>query len=233
MQSFAPDHRFAPAGFFVAFEGGDGAGKTTQRDLLAAHLECGGWQVTLAREPGGTPLGAEIRRLLLHGEHVAARAEALLYAADRAHHVAEVVLPALVAGGAVITDRYLDSSVAYQGGARELGRHEVRDLSLWATNGLVPHLTFLLDVPASVGAQRRQNADRAAEDRLEREELAFHERVRAVYLDLAGDAGERYVVLDGTASVEELATQVAAAADAFLAAHAITPGRAEGREARA
>ncbi|RRD53541.1 dTMP kinase [Buchananella hordeovulneris] len=225
MQSFAPDHRFAPAGFFVAFEGGDGAGKTTQRDLLAAHLERVGWQVTLAREPGGTPLGREIRQLLLHGEHVSARAEALLYAADRAHHVAEVVLPALAAGGAVITDRFLDSSVAYQGGARKLGRHEVRDLSLWATEGLVPHLTFLLDVPASVGAKRRQNADRAGEDRLEREALDFHERVRAVYLDLAGDAGERYVVLDGTVSVEELGAQVAAAADAFLAAHGIVPGK--------
>ncbi len=180
------------AGLFVAFEGGDGAGKSTQAGLLRSALEAIGREVVLTREPGGTELGAAIRQVLLHGDHVAPRAEALLFAADRAHHVATVVRPALDRGAVVLTDRYLDSSIAYQGQARALSQDDIRDISLWATEGLLPDLTVLLDVSAGEGRSRRAGVH----DRLEREADAFHEAVREGFLLLAEREPGRYLVLD-------------------------------------
>ncbi|WP_122261170.1 dTMP kinase [Ornithinimicrobium cerasi] len=193
-------------GLFVAFEGGDGAGKSTQSGLLGAWLEARGYAVRRTREPGGTGLGRQIRDLLLHGEDgsVSPRAEALLFAADRAHHVASLVRPALERGEVVLTDRYLDSSVAYQGAARQLGHDEVRQLSLWAVEALVPDLTVLLDVPAGVGRERRGDVH----DRLEREADAFHDRVRAGFLHLADRDPGRYLVLDATLPADQLAGAV-------------------------
>lgn len=181
-----------PSGLFVAFEGGDGAGKSTQSRLLGAALEVIGREVVLTREPGGTELGAQIRQVLLHGDHVAPRAEALLFAADRAHHVATVVRPALQRGAVVLTDRYMDSSIAYQGVARALSHDDVRDISRWAVEDLLPELTVLLDVTAAEGRARRGGVH----DRLEREDDAFHEAVRQGYRQLAERDPARYLVLD-------------------------------------
>ncbi|GAA1174426.1 dTMP kinase [Ornithinimicrobium humiphilum] len=194
------------SGLFVAFEGGDGAGKSTQSGLLAAWLREQGVEVVQTREPGGTELGRALRELVLHGPDgsVSPRAEALIFAADRAHHVATVVRPALERGAVVLSDRYLDSSVAYQGAARQLGHDEVRALSLWAVMGLLPDLTVLLDVPAAEGRVRRGDVH----DRLEREADTFHDRVRQGFLDLAQAEPDRYLVLDGTLPPAELATAV-------------------------
>jgi dTMP kinase len=217
-------------GLFVAFEGGDGAGKSTQAGLLGAWLEDQGYAVVRTREPGGTVLGRQVRELLLHGEDgsVSARAEALLFAADRAHHVASVVRPALERGDVVLTDRYLDSSVAYQGAARELGHDEVRELSTWAVEGLVPELTVLLDVPAGVGRSRRGDVH----DRLEREADDFHDRVRQGFLDLAAREPARYLVLDATLPADRLAELVRARVLPLLdrghAVHAPDPHRDHG-----
>lgn len=190
----------APAGFFLALEGGDGSGKSTQARLLGDWLRGQGREVVLTREPGGTALGQTLRREVLHGEDLDPRTEALLYAADRAHHVHTLVRPALARGAVVITDRYLDSSVAYQGAARELGRDEIRDLSVWATGGLLPDLTVVLDLDAATAAARRSGTA----DRLEREPAAFHERVRATFLTLAAAAPERYAVIDSTPPPEDI-----------------------------
>lgn len=197
-----------PRGLFITFEGGDGAGKTTQARLLEEWLTAAGRAVVRTREPGGTEVGALIRDIVLHhrGE-VAARAEALLYAADRAHHVETVVRPALDRGDVVIQDRYLDSSVAYQGAGRVLGRTEVRDLSLWATGGLLPDLTVLLDLDPAV-ARARLDADDKPFDRLEAERETFHARVREEFLALADAEPERFLVLDATLPAEDLAASV-------------------------
>lgn len=136
----------APTGLFVSFEGVDGAGKTTQVERLRTYLTERGRTVVVTREPGGTELGVQLRQILLHGGDIAPRAEALLFAADRAQHVAQVITPALERGAVVITDRYLDSSLAYQAGGRELTAGDVRDLSMWATGGLLPRRTYLLDI---------------------------------------------------------------------------------------
>ena len=190
-------------GIFITFEGGDGAGKTTQSELLAAWFEARGFEAVRTRDPGGTPLGRAVRELLLHGEHVDQRAEALLYAADRAQNISEVVRPALARGAAVIQDRYIDSSLAYQGAGRELPATEIRGLSEWATAGLWPRLTVLLDVSPELAASRREAAGQAA-DRLEREADEFHARVREAFLALAAAEPERFLVLDAALSVEEL-----------------------------
>lgn len=182
------DHR----GVFVSFEGGDGVGKSTQLDLLAAWLAERGVEVVRTREPGGTTLGQALRDAVLHGEDVSPRTEALLYATDRAHHVASVVRPALERGAVVLTDRYLDSSVAYQGNGRDLGTEEVERLSLWATEGLLPDLTVLLDLDPDVGLTRLSGAP----DRLERAGAEFHRRTRRAFLDRAAAGGERWLVLD-------------------------------------
>ena len=197
------------------FEGGDGVGKTTQVDLLESWLRDRGETVVRTREPGGTPLGTQLRELLLHGEHVDPRAEALLYAADRAQHVADVVKPALVAGKVVLQDRYIDSSVAYQGAGRVLGAAEIAQLSEWATGSLEPDLTVLLDLDPGVAAARRHRG-RDSEDRLEREARAFHEAVRDGFLARAERAPERYLVLDASADPQTLHQDIAKRAAALL-----------------
>ena len=192
------------AGLFITFEGGDGSGKTTQINLLATWLESEGHTVVITREPGGTDLGTELRNIILHREgFIAPRAEALLYAADRSHHIHTLVRPALKRGEIVVQDRYLDSSVAYQGAGRVLDPTEVRDISLWATENLMPDLTVVLDVPASV-AKERQAAGERQYDRLEAEAEDFHTRVRESYLALAAEEPERFLVIDGESSIEEI-----------------------------
>ncbi|KAA9107566.1 dTMP kinase [Microbacterium rhizomatis] len=203
-------------GLFVTFEGGDGAGKTTQAMLLQDWAVAQGRTVVRTREPGGSEVGELIRDIVLHhrGE-VAPRAEALLYAADRAHHIATVVRPALQRGEIVIQDRYLDSSVAYQGAGRVLDSGEVRELSLWAAEGLLPDITVLLDVDPAT-ARGRIDADDKPFDRLEAEHGSFHERVREAFLTLAGNEPERFLVLDASRPVDELAAAVRAKVDEVL-----------------
>jgi len=203
-------------GLFLTFEGGDGSGKSTQSALLTEWLTSRGETVVHAREPGGTELGLELREIILHRRgYMAPRAEALLYAADRAHNIATVVRPALERGDVVIQDRYLDSSVAYQGAGRILSTTEVRDLSLWATEGLLPHLTVLLDLDPALGRERL-DASRTRYDRLESEEAAFHERVRDAYLGLARAEPDRFLVLDATEPVESLQERIRARVSALL-----------------
>ncbi len=197
-------------GLFITLEGGDGSGKSTQAELLTHWLEREGKTVLRSREPGGTDVGTEIREIVLHhrGE-IAPRAEALLYAADRAQHIATKVRPALARGEIVIQDRYLDSSVAYQGAGRVLGAGEVRDLSLWAAEGLLPDLTILLDLDETV-ARRRLDADNKRFDRLEAEKNEFHSRVREAFLELALAEPDRFLVLDASFPVETLAESIRA-----------------------
>ena len=200
---------------FISFEGIDGVGKSTQADLLEAHLVGLSREVVPTLEPGGSELGRDIRKLLLHSGHVDARAEALLYAADRAHHVATVIRPALAEGKVVITDRYLDSSVAYQGAGRILGATEVRDLSMWAIQGLLPALTVLLDLDAASAVARRAKTGDAP-DRLEREKVEFFEAVRACYLELAAAEPERFLVVDARLTVDEIQSKIRARVDELL-----------------
>ena len=204
-------------GLFITLEGGDGSGKTTQASLLRDWLESEGRIVVRTREPGGTEVGVLIRDIVLHhrGE-VSPRAEALLYASDRAHHIATVVRPALARGEVVIQDRYLDSSVAYQGAGRVLGRDEIRDLSLWATGGLLPDLTVLLDLDPEAARARLDAADKPF-DRLEAERDEFHARVRAESLALAAAEPERFLVLDASLPAGEIAEAVRARVTALLA----------------
>ena len=195
----------AARGMFITFEGGDGSGKSTQIQSVRGWFESRGREVIVTREPGGTELGTEIRRLVQNGpEDVDARTEALLYAADRAYHVATVIAPALERGAVVLGDRYIDSSLAYQGAARSLGVDEIASLSAWATRGLYPSLTFLLDLPPEVGARRRTDAP----DRMERESMDFHERVRHEYLRLADAEPDRIVVIDAVGTVDEVFSEI-------------------------
>ena len=195
----------AARGVFITFEGGDGSGKSTQIQSVRDWFESRGREVIVTREPGGTELGTEIRRLVQNGpEDVDARTEALLYAADRAYHVATVIAPALERGAVVLGDRYIDSSLAYQGAARSLGVDEIASLSAWATRGLYPSLTFLLDLPPEVGARRRTDAP----DRMERESMDFHERVRHEYLRLADAEPDRIVVIDAVGTVDEVFSEI-------------------------
>ena len=191
---------------FIVFEGGEGAGKSTQSRALADYLEARGHRVRRTREPGGTPAAEAIRAVLLDRANTGLddRAEALLFAAARGDHAARVIRPALAAGDIVISDRYLDSSVAYQGVARDLGAERVADLSLWATGGLVPDLTIVLDVDPAVGLARV-----VGPDRLESEPVEWHRRVRQAFLEIAAAAPDRYLVLDGTRPVEDLAVEIA------------------------
>ena len=191
-------------GLFIAFEGGDGAGKSTQVALLRDALGAVGRTVTVTRQPGGTDLGRQIRDLVLHGDHVAPRAEALLFAADKAHHVDQLIKPALAAGDVVLTDRYTDSAVAYQGAGRELGAQEIHDLNMWAVDGVVPDLTVVVDVSAQEGRRRRGEVH----DRLESEQDDFHESIRAHFLAMAQDNPQRYLVVDGTLPPAEIHAQV-------------------------
>jgi dTMP kinase len=181
-------------GLFIALEGGEGAGKSSQAALLEEWIEQRGLTAVLTREPGGTSIGAELRRLLLDrgNVHLSPRAEALLYAADRAQHAAEIMSPSLSRGAVVITDRYIDSTLAYQGGGRSLSTAELSRLSRWATGNLVPDLTVLLDVDPRIGLARTTGGG----DRMEQETLEFHQRVRESFLELAARAPSRYLVVD-------------------------------------
>jgi dTMP kinase len=206
--TLAPVTTPPPTGFFVSFEGGDGAGKTTQLRLLGTWLrEVLGREVVLTREPGGTDLGRTLRSLVLHGDHVDPRTEALLYATDRAHHVHALVRPALERGAVVLTDRYLDSSVAYQGNGRDLGEDEVERLSLWAVGGLLPDVTVLLDLDPADGLARLTGAP----DRLERAGDEFHRRTREAFLRRAAtDRTGRWLVLDAARPVADVQRDIRA-----------------------
>lgn len=192
-------------GIFISFEGIDGVGKTTQVERLRAYAASLGREVVVTREPGGTALGAAIRRMLLHGVEDAAadispRAEALLFAADRAQHVAEVIRPALERGAVVITDRYLDSSLAYQAGGRELTADDVRSLSMWATAGLLPERTYLLDMDPAASHGRLTHD----EDRMESAGDGFQQRTRQAFLDLAAAESARFRVVDAARPIDEV-----------------------------
>lgn len=204
-------------GLFITLEGGDGAGKSTHAAKLAEFLTEQGREVVRTREPGGTELGRELREILLHHpRELHPRAEALIFAADRAHHIATLVRPALTAGKVVLQDRYIDSSVAYQGSGRELGADEVRRLSEWATEGLTPDLTILLDIDPRV-ARARMEGERAGLDRLESLDLAFHELVRQQFLAQAAAAPERYLVVDVAQPLETVAERIRTRAAELLA----------------
>jgi len=189
---------------FVSFEGIDGCGKTTQAQLLAESLRGEGRDVVLTREPGGTPLGEQVRRLVLHGDHVAPWAEAALYAAARAQHVDEVIRPALARGATVVCDRYLDSSVAYQGGGRGLGVDTVLELNLSVVGGLLPDRTVLVELDPETAAARVGSSG----DRIERDGIALWARVVDAYRALAAQFPERYVVVDGRRPIPELAGEI-------------------------
>ncbi|HMO10591.1 MAG TPA: dTMP kinase [Actinotalea sp.] len=205
----------SPSGVFVSFEGGDGVGKTSQIRLLGEWLARRGVEVVTTREPGGTELGLELRAAVMHGGHVSARTEAMLYATDRAHHVDTVVRPALARGAVVLSDRYLDSSVAYQGAGRELGAEQVEALSLWATEGLLPHLTVLLDLDHEVGLARLSDRSEAP-DRLESAGAELHARARAEFLRRAEDQPDRWLVVDASAPVDAIAAHVRSRVAALL-----------------
>jgi len=192
------------SGLFVTFEGVEGAGKTTQIALLKNALESEGRTVCVTREPGGDALAEAVRRLVLH-EEMTARAELLLFLASRAQNVERVIRPRLEAGDVVLCDRFTDSSLAYQGYGRELGREAVHMLNTFATGGLFPDLTFLLDLEPTVGLERQSDRNR-----MESETLAFHERVRKGFLTEAANDTQRFCVLDATQPVESLHQQIRA-----------------------
>jgi dTMP kinase len=189
---------------FVTFEGVDGSGKSTQAKLLVEWLEAAGYSVLLTREPGGTPVGEAVRKLVLDGDEMTAWTEATLFASARAEHVARAIRPALEAGRHVVCDRYLDSSVAYQGIARGLGEEKVRDLSLTVTGGLLPERTFLLLVDAADALARSPGV----RDRIEREDVGFMARVDAAYRSLAEAEPERIVALDGQRTPDDLQEEI-------------------------
>lgn len=199
-------------GLFITFEGVDGVGKSTQVERLRAHLENLGRRVVVTREPGGTALGSQIRELLLHGGEVAPRAEALLYAADRAHHVATKIRPALEAGDVVISDRYIDSSLAYQAAGRELTESDIRELSQFATANLWPQRTYLLDMSFEQSRARLSGEP----DRLESAGAEFFERTRAKFLDLAKNAPQRFCVIDAAQSIDEVWAAIRADVEVLL-----------------
>jgi dTMP kinase len=201
-ERFAPEETEQARGMFIAFEGGEGSGKTTQSRLLAIWLRDQGFDVVQTREPGSTKVGMRLRAILLDAVHqgLSARSEALLYAADRAEHVEKVIRPALYRGSMVISDRYVDSSLAYQGAGRALDRADVVRINTWATGGLVPDLTVLIDTPPSIGLARLGGAA----DRIEAEPLEFHERVRREFRSLAAAEPDRYVVIDGTLPQDQI-----------------------------
>jgi len=204
------------SGLFITFEGGDGTGKSTQVRLLTEWLAEQGRAVVTTREPGGTEVGTALRDIVLHhrGE-VDPRAEALLYAADRAQHIGTLVRPALERGDVVVQDRYIDSSVAYQGAGRVLDAAEIKRISLWATGDLVPDLTVLLDLPGDV-ARARLAKEQKTFDRLENEHDDFHERVRAGFLQLAADEPNRFFVVDATQEIDQIAHVIRGRVGALL-----------------
>ena len=192
-------------GVFIAIEGGDGAGKSTQAKLLAEGLRTRGYEVLITREPGGSPIAEKIRHVVLDVANLGLneRAEALLFAASRAEHVASTIRPALEQGTIVISDRYMDSSIAYQGIARGLGLEHIRELNLWATDNLVPDLTIILDVDAEHGLNRV-----ADPNRIEEESTEFHSVVRAAFLELAKRDPNRYLIVSANQPAEEIAETI-------------------------
>jgi dTMP kinase len=190
---------------FITFEGGDGTGKSTQVRLLTQWLTEQGRAVVTTREPGGTEVGTALREIVLHhrGE-IDPRAEALLYAADRAQHIGTLVRPAIERGDVVVQDRYIDSSVAYQGAGRVLDAAEIKRISLWATGDLIPDLTVLLDLPGEFARERLAQEHRTF-DRLENERDDFHERVRAAFLALAEAEPQRFLVVDAAQEIDQIA----------------------------
>ncbi|WP_300402055.1 dTMP kinase [Nocardioides sp.] len=205
---------YAGRGVFVCFEGGEGSGKSTQSGRLRDWLLAEGYAVRLTFEPGDTPVGREVRRIVLSPETgaLADRTEALLYAADKAEHVETLVLPALERGEVVITDRYVDSTLAYQGAGRSLAVEEVEAVARWATGDLRPHLTVVLDLAPEAGLGRF-----AGRDRIEGESLEFHQRVREAFVAMAEDDPDHYLVLDARAPVDEIAERVRDAVRPLLA----------------
>ncbi|HVL51646.1 MAG TPA: dTMP kinase, partial [Actinomycetota bacterium] len=207
-------------GMLLVFEGGEGSGKTTQMELLRQHLEGRGRKVIVTCEPGGTEIGRKLRSLLLDpaNKRLSDKAEALLYAADRAQHVEEVIRPALEEGAIVICDRYIDSSIAYQGLVRGLGADQIRAISRWGTGGLLPDMVFLLDYEASLGLERAGEPDR-----MEQEGIEFHRRVREAYRLLAERHSTRFLVIDGSKAPQEVAAVVRRKVDLMLAVREETP----------
>ncbi|MGO4258156.1 dTMP kinase [Marmoricola sp. RAF53] len=204
---------YAATGLFVCFEGGEGAGKSTQSQALRDHLVAAGRDVVLTFEPGDTEVGRKIRQIVLSPEtgELADETEALLYAADKAEHLRRVVRPALARGAVVITDRYVDSTLAYQGAGRSLDAGDLEHVARWATGDLRPHLTVLLDLEPATGLTRF-----AERDRIEGEPLEFHQRVRDGFLSLAATDPEHYLVLDARDDVTEIARAVHERVDALL-----------------
>jgi dTMP kinase len=207
------DPLLTETGVFLALEGGEGAGKSTQAALLVEWLEGLGHRVLLTREPGGTEVGKILRHIVLDngtGE-LSPRTEVLLYAADKAEHVDQVVLPALADGDIVLTDRYVDSTLAYQGAGRHLDPAEVEHVARWATSSLRPHLTIVLDINPAIGHTRFEGADR-----IESEPLEFHQRVRSHFLELAAADPEHYLVVNGEDPAEQIHASVRAAVEPWL-----------------
>jgi dTMP kinase len=207
------DPLFTETGLFLCLEGGEGAGKSTQAALLVEWLEGLGHPVLLTREPGGTEVGQILRRIVLDNDtgELSPRTEALIYAADKAEHVDRVVLPALADGTIVLTDRYVDSTLAYQGAGREIGIAELEAVARWATSELRPNLTVVLDVDPVVGLSRFEGADR-----IEAEPLEFHRRVRQHFLDLAAVDPAHYLVVDAAGTPDEIQHHIRAAVEPWL-----------------
>ena len=207
------DPLFTETGVFLALEGGEGTGKSTQAALLVEWLERLGHRVLLTREPGGTDVGNILRHIVLDNAtgELSPRTEVLLYAADKAEHVDQVILPALADGSVVLTDRYVDSTLAYQGAGRHLDAAEVEHVARWATSELRPHLTVVLDLDPAVGHARFEGADR-----IEAEPLEFHQRVRQHFLDLAAADPRHYLVVPGDGSPAEIHEAIRAAVEPWL-----------------
>ncbi len=207
------DPLFTETGVFLALEGGEGAGKSTQAVMLVEWLESLGHDVLLTREPGATEVGKILRHIVLDNDtgELSPRTEVLLYAADKAEHVDQVVLPALADGTIVLTDRYVDSLLAYQGAGRHLDSAEVEHLARWATSSLRPHLTIVLDIDPTIGHARFEGADR-----IESEPLEFHQRVRQHFLDLAAADPQHYLVVGGGGTPAEISAEIRAAVEPWL-----------------
>ena len=204
-------------GLFITFEGTDGAGKTTQIERLTVDLRHAGYDVCLTREPGGTPISEQIRDMLLNPDHseMAATTELLLYAASRAQHVSEVIKPALEAGKVVISSRFADAMVVYQGYGRGLDLERISRLNRIATDGVTPDVTFVLDLPVEIGLQRVQNS-RGGLDRLEREKIEFHRRLREGYQTIAQQEPQRLKIIDAQVSPEQVYAQIQEAIQSLL-----------------
>jgi dTMP kinase len=208
-------------GLFITFEGPDGSGKTTQIELLAAALRRAGHDVTVTREPGGTPIGDQIRAVLhdVGNTAMVADAESLLYAASRAQHVGQLIRPALAQGTIVLCDRYVDSTIAYQGYGRGLDLAALRQINAFATGGLKPDLTVYLDCPVEEGLKRKQRAMTLGEgewNRLDREEIAFHQRVYQGYQALMAAEHERWLALNASRPIEEIQEEIQKAVETLL-----------------